>query len=148
MDEAFAIRDAAAQFLPHRHPAHLVTEIHESSEESLSCTGMFPQDHPMVVDGRLPTFLGIEPAAQAAATHIAILATESGREIDELDGVLAGARNVRIHRPWLPAGTELQIRVMPRSQARGLHRFAFELRVDSQLACEGELSTFVRNDLR
>ena len=52
---------------------------------------MFPQDHPMVVDGRLPTFLGIEPAAQAAATHIAILATESGREIDELDGVLAGA---------------------------------------------------------
>lgn len=142
------IENAATRFLPHRGPAHMITAVLESSTEFMVCTGRFPADNAMVSNGRVATYLAVEPAAQAAATHLALLAIDRGIELQELSGFLTSVKNLRIHRPWLPADTDLQLKVTPRGHARGLSKYRFELCVNGQLACEGELSSFVQNELK
>ena len=142
-----AFEDAALRYLPHSGSAHLVPRVLHADAESMLCIGRFPRSSPLVEDGRVPTYLAVEPAAQAAATHLALLAISRGVEIEELTGVLTGMRQTEVGRLWLPAETDLRIRVTPRGGSRGLYRYRFEVALGEAVACRGELSTFVQNEL-
>ncbi len=139
---------AAERFLPHRGSAHMISEVLESNAERMICTGRFPANNPLITDGRAATYLAVEPAAQAAATHLALLAVDSGVDLQELSGFLTSVKNLNIHRPWVPAETDLRIEVTPRGHARGLSKYLFELSLNGELVCDGELSSFVQNQVK
>lgn len=139
--------DHAIGLLPHRGPARLITKAIETRTEFMICGARFPSDNAMVSDGRVATYLAVEPAAQAAAAHLAALALDRDIRLQELSGFLTSVKNLTIHRPWLPAETELLIKVTPRGHARGLSKYLFEIHLQDVLACEGELSSFVQNEL-
>ncbi|MCA8957982.1 MAG: hypothetical protein KDC87_18045 [Planctomycetes bacterium] len=140
---AARIEDAALRYLPHGGSAHLVPRVIDYGRDVMVCIGRFPADSPLVDDGRVPTFLAVEPAAQAAATHLALRAVEDGLAIEQLTGFLTGVRQMTMTRQWLPAEADLVIKVTLRSGARGFHRFDFEVALDGAPVCLGELTTFV-----
>jgi len=140
--------DAAIGLLPHRGPARLVTAAIETGAEFMVCTARFPSDNAMVSNGRVATYLTVEPAAQTAAVHLAALALDRNVDLQELSGFLTSVKNLTIHRPWLPAETELRVAVKPRGHARGLSKYLFEIHLHDALVCEGELSSFVQNELK
>lgn len=97
----------AADLLPHAPPARLVRGVIEALGDTIVCAAKVPLDHPLVVDGRFPSFLGIEAAAQAAAVLEAL-----GRK-DEAPGprigYLVGIREARFAVPVLPAGQLFEV---------------------------------------
>jgi predicted hotdog family 3-hydroxylacyl-ACP dehydratase len=139
--------DAASRFLPHGGTARLIREVLSSSSESMTCIARFPSENALLQDGRAASHLLVEPAAQAAATHLAILAVESGTEIRGFEGFLTSAKNVEFFLPDFPADTDVTIHVRPRGTIRkaksGLFKFRFEAELDGTPLARGELSTYV-----
>jgi predicted hotdog family 3-hydroxylacyl-ACP dehydratase len=142
-----ALHHVALGTLPHRGRAHLLHRIVESSAAGMTAVGRFPPDSPLAHDGRVPTYVAVEPAAQTAAAHLAVLAIGSARGAKPLHGFLTSVKNMTITRPWLPTEADLIVRVVPRGGARGLFKYQFELELDGVIACRGELSTFVSDGL-
>jgi len=143
-----AIADTAARCLPHSGAALLVTEVLESDDESTLCRARFPIDSPFVRNLEVPTWIGAEPAAQAAATHLALVATARGVDVDQQEGFLTGMKHLHLWRQSLPVDTDLHVRIRPRGGTRigrGLYKFRFELHCEDELAARGELSTFVQS---
>jgi predicted hotdog family 3-hydroxylacyl-ACP dehydratase len=147
-DRSIALADAASRFLPHTGPAKLIHRVLESSQDSLLCVVQFPAENALVVDGRVATHLLVEPAAQAAATHLAILAVEGGADIKGFEGFLTSAKAVTVTRPTIPADTDIHIRVRPRGKLRkpagGLFKCTFEATLDNTPIAQGELSSYVK----
>ena len=52
--------------LPHKGVSRFVKEILELSEERIVCTGRIPSDSPYLDNGRVPTYVALEIAAQAS----------------------------------------------------------------------------------
>ena len=95
--------------LPHGPPALLLrafAEVSEGATTAVAAIAEVSQSHPLVADGRFPTFLALEAAAQAAAALEALGRRESpGPRI----GYLVGIRDARFAVPWLPAGRPLRV---------------------------------------
>ena len=129
-DHLVDLASAVEHVLPHTGPSLIVREVLECSEESCLCRIRFPEDSGLIVDGEVATHLLVEPAAQAAAIHLAILATEDGAELASYEGFLTSAKDVQVTRPTIPAATDLQLRVKPRGKFRkpkgGLFKCRFE----------------------
>jgi predicted hotdog family 3-hydroxylacyl-ACP dehydratase len=146
-DRIKALADVADRCLPHSGVAHLIAEVLSASEQSLSCVARFPSENALVVDGRAASHLLVEPAAQATATHLAILALDSGAEIRGFEGFLTSSKNVEFFEPDFPADTDIIVRVSPRGRIRkaksGLFKFHFEAELDGHILASGELSTYV-----
>ncbi len=141
------IPDDAIRFLPHSGPALLVTKTLEMSADHMVCLARFPARNALVSDGYVPSYAAVEPAAQTAAVHQALVAIAKGVELKELSGFLTSLKRLTIHQPSLPADTDLTVKVMPRGHIRGLSKYTFQLSVGTALACEGEFSSFVQNEL-
>ena len=146
-DRLATLADAASHALPHAGTARLVHQILESDEESMLCIARFPAASALVVDGQAATHLVVEAAAQAAATHMAILVAGEGEPVRGFVGFLTSTRNVEVFRPSLPADTDIQVRVRPRSGIRrgksGLYKHGFEACYEGEIVVRGELSSFV-----
>jgi len=147
-DPRFAeLGQTAIGLLPHRGPAQLITSALEVSVGFMVCLGRFAKESALVSHGRVDTCLTVECAAQAAAAHLAVLALDRDVEMEELSGFLTSIKSLTIHRPWVPAETDLRIKVKPRGHARGLSKYLFEVFLHEELVCDGELSSFVQNEM-
>lgn len=139
--------DDAIRFLPHSGPSLLVTKTLEMSADHMVCLARFPSKNALVSDGCVPSYAAVEPAAQTAAVHQALVAISNGVALEELSGFLTSLKRLAIHQPTLPADTDLTVKVMPRGHIRGLSKYTFEVSLGNVLACEGEFSSFVQNEL-
>lgn len=99
--------DLAADLLPHAPPARLIRSVLETSQDAIVCTAAVPPDHPLVVNGRFPAFLGIEAAAQAAAVLEALARRD--QEPGPRIGYLVGIREARFAAATLPAGRTFEV---------------------------------------
>lgn len=146
MDEPLEVHmdDAAIRFLPHREPAHLIRRAIDSTTRQLRCLARYPAENAMVRDGEVPTYLTVEAAAQAAATHLALLAINDGQSISHFEGYLTGFKQMKITRQSVPANTEFQVLVKLRGGARGMYKYLFEVEYDGAVVSTGELTTFVQ----
>lgn len=127
----------AADLLPHAHPARLVRGLIETSGDAVACAAEVPLDHPLVVDGGFPAFLGIEAATQAAAVLEAL-----GRRDQEPGpriGYLVGIRESRFAFPVLPAGQPFE--VTARLQGSAFPLSIYE--VSAAGAVTGAISTYI-----
>jgi predicted hotdog family 3-hydroxylacyl-ACP dehydratase len=130
--------------IPHRGGMCLVERVLDWDEETIVCAGTGHRDagHPLrSQDGRLSCAIGLEYAAQAAAIHGGLLAERAGTR--PRAGYLAGARELRLYRPWLDdLEGELRIRAerLLGSEHSLLYRFHIECR--GKPVCEGRLSVF------
>jgi 3-hydroxymyristoyl/3-hydroxydecanoyl-(acyl carrier protein) dehydratase len=126
--------------IPHQPPARLVRDVLDAAEETLTASAAIPAASPFVEDGRAPTFLGLEAAAQGAA----VLEALSRRDAPSPRlGYLVGLRNARFRTPWLTA--ELPFRVTVRLSGSAAPLSIYEVEVDDEEGAElarGTISTY------
>lgn len=129
--------DLAADLLPHSPPARLVRGLIEVLEDAVVCAAEIPPDHPLVVDGRCPAFLGIEAAAQAAAV-LEALDRKDGTPGPRI-GYLVGIREARFAVSNLPAGQPFEVKARLQGGAFPLSLYE----VTAAGAVTGSVSTYV-----
>jgi 3-hydroxyacyl-[acyl-carrier-protein] dehydratase len=129
--------DLPADFLPHSPPARLVRGVIEASGDAIVCAAEVPPGHPLVVEDRFPSFLGIEAAAQAAAVLEALGRTDDGP--GPRIGYLVGIREARFAVPALPAGQPFE--VTARLQGGAFPLSLYE--VTAAGAVTGSISTYI-----
>ncbi len=129
------------ELLPHAPPARFVRDVLEASAAEIVCMAKIPRLHPLVEAGRLPAFVGIEAAAQAAA---ALEALNRRREAPgPRIGYLVGVRDVRFAVSSLPAGRPLRIAVRFQGGAFPLSIYEIAVGHPGHELVTGSISTFV-----
>jgi predicted hotdog family 3-hydroxylacyl-ACP dehydratase len=127
--------------LPHAPPARFIRGILSASEEEIVCAAEIPPLHPLASGGRLPAYVGIEAAAQAAAVLEALnrRSEAPGPRI----GYLVGVREARFAVPILTG--ERLLRVAARFQGGALPLSIYEIGVGEpgREAVAGSISTFI-----
>lgn len=134
--------------LPHGPPALLLRAIIEATEDAVVAVAEVSPGHPLVKDGRLPAFLGLEAAAQAAAALEALgrRETPGPRIAGPRIGYLVGIRDARFAVPSLPAGRPLRVAARFEGGTFPLSRYAVAVGETGREAATGILSTFIRDD--
>jgi 3-hydroxyacyl-[acyl-carrier-protein] dehydratase len=134
--------------LPHAPPALLLRAIAGVAEDAIVAVAEVSPDHPLVKDGRLPAFLALEAAAQAAAALEALgrRETPGPRIAGPRIGYLVGIRDARFSVPSLPAGRPLRVAARFEGGAFPLSRYAVAVGETGREAATGILSTFIRDD--
>lgn len=100
---------SAARLLPHRGTARLLTEVVRSAPGFVEATGSVSVSHPLSAGNRVPSFLGLELGAQAAA---ALEALSRGAETGDGGprvGYLVRIRTANFLQPYLPVDTPLGV---------------------------------------
>lgn len=134
--------------LPHAPPALLLRAIAEVTEDAVVAVAEVSPLHPLVTEGRLPTFLALEAAAQAAAALEALgrRETPGPRIAGPRIGYLVGIRDARFAVPSLPAGRPLRVAARFEGGAFPLSRYAVAVGETGREVAAGILSTFIRDD--
>lgn len=129
-------------WLPHAGPARMLTRVLEVTPEAIVCEGTVPASSPYASRSTVPSWVGVELAAQAAAlleahTHEATLAGTRPT------GYLVRMRDVRCARPGFPAGVVLRIRVERVSAALPLFAYSIAVVVGGVELLRGEINTYL-----
>jgi predicted hotdog family 3-hydroxylacyl-ACP dehydratase len=95
--------------MPHRGPALLLTGILRSEPRWVEVEARVPADHPFVCGGAVPSFLGLELGAQAAAALQALNRRPGALEPAGGAGFLVRVRDAEFLAPTFPAETALRI---------------------------------------
>ncbi|HKV08957.1 MAG TPA: hypothetical protein VJ725_12515 [Thermoanaerobaculia bacterium] len=127
--------------IPHAPPALLVRSVEAVSSEGISCFAVIPGDHPLARDGRVPSFLGLEAAAQAAAVLEAL--ERRGEGGSPRVGYLVGIRDAVLRTPDLPVDRPFRVtaRVHGSAPPLSMYQVALEGRNGELLA--GTISTYL-----
>lgn len=90
-------RDAIAALIPHQGAMCLLSEVERYDDRTIVCraTSHASKANPLRIDDRLPALAAIEYAAQALATHCALV--DAGAASSRKRGVLAGTRHVTLN---------------------------------------------------
>jgi predicted hotdog family 3-hydroxylacyl-ACP dehydratase len=134
--------------LPHAPPALLLRAVAEVTEDAVVAVAEISPLHPLVTEGRLPTFLALEAAAQAAAALEALGRREipGPRIAGPRIGYLVGIRDARFAVPSLPAGRPLRVAARFEGGAFPLSRYAVAVGETGREVAAGILSTFIRDE--
>jgi 3-hydroxymyristoyl/3-hydroxydecanoyl-(acyl carrier protein) dehydratase len=135
--------NAASALVPHRPPALLVRAPWSMSGEGLRCRAVIPGDSPFAVDGRAPSFVALEAAAQAAALFEALRRRGQGGCGGTQVGYLVGIRNARFDAPFLPACSSLDVTVALSGLAPPLAVYDVSVALSGHACVTGSVSTFI-----
>jgi predicted hotdog family 3-hydroxylacyl-ACP dehydratase len=127
--------------IPHAAPALLVRSVEAVSPEGIAGLAVFPADHPLAEGGRVPSFLGLEAAAQAAAVLEALerSADAGGPRI----GYLVGIRDAVLRTPDLPVGRAFRVTARLHGSAPPLSMYQVTLEGASGEILAGTISTYI-----
>lgn len=127
--------------IPHAPPALLVRSVEAVSSEGITGLAVIPGDHPLARNGRVPSFLGLEAAAQAAAVLEALERRGDGG--GPRIGYLVGIRDARLRISDLPVGRRFRVtaRVHGSAPPLSMYQVALEGRDGELLA--GTISTYL-----
>jgi predicted hotdog family 3-hydroxylacyl-ACP dehydratase len=135
--------------IPHRASMRLVQAVVERGDGTICCSGLVPMDNPTAAEGRAPTIMALELAAQSAAVLEALQRRDAAMRSENNDdgpriGYLVSLRNARLHQPTVPAGETLHATVHHAGGAAALARY--EAKVTSKdgevLYAEAVLGTY------
>jgi len=118
--------------VPHRGRAILVEDVVALLEDGIECRGRIPPDAALVRDGRVPSFVALELAAQAAAV-LEALRRRGPADATALPrtGYLVSLRGVVMERSDIPVGAPLTVSLKSSGRAGGLGLY------EAVVACEG-----------
>lgn len=133
----------AESLLPHGPPALLLRAISKAAEDGVVAVAEVPPNHPLVGEGRFPTFLALEAAAQGAAA-LEALGRHGGT--GPRIGYLVGIRDACFSVPSLPAGRPLRIAARLAGGAFPLSVYAVTIGEIGNEVAAGTLSTFLLAD--
>ncbi len=136
---------AIETLLPQRGPARLVESLVEEHKDGVTCAGRVSERSPLARDGRVPGFVALELAAQAAAVFEGLRRWRQGAAAEPVGGYLVGLSDVAIERPELQAGALLTARVRRVGAAGPLARYEASVTQGSAPCVRGTISTFLRS---
>ncbi len=131
------------RILPHRGPSRLVHTAVEADRERALCRARVPSDNAFCHAGRVPAFVAIEMAAQAAAVHAGLVRVEDGEIASPRVGYLTGVREAQCPERSFPADTDLDVIVEITHFAVPISLHRFEVRHDGRSIATGSISTYV-----
>jgi len=115
--------------LPHTGAARLLTAIVRSGPGFLEAIGKVGAEHPLASGGRVPSFLGLELGAQAAAAMEALHRLGATGESARRSGYLVRVREATFTVPDLPVDTPLNVtaRLEAAASPLAIHRISVSL---------------------
>ena len=123
--------------LPHQGAMCLLDTVTAWDPENIYCSAAAPAaTHPLLRNGRVPTIIAIEYAAQATALHGALLDAATQPQA----GMLATLRDVSLLGVWLPVNNHpltIHAKLMSRTDAGC--SYSFKVASDSQPLASGLL---------
>jgi predicted hotdog family 3-hydroxylacyl-ACP dehydratase len=133
--------------LPHRTPMRFVTGIVDMAERSLISSVEIPASCPLVHAGYTPVLVGIEAAAQTAATWEALRRwRETGNAAPRI-GYLVTLRDLMFYTEQLPAGESMRVSVCLEALAPPLTHYRVELTRDGRTLLRGTIATYLSNGM-
>jgi len=129
--------------LPHAGAARMLESVLESTKVSIRCSARIPSGNPFVRDGRAPAFVGLEIAAQAAASLEIINRANASAGQPPRVGYVVSVRGVRLSRATLPAGAPLIAVAVADGAAPPLRVYRVSLYADEERVLDGSISTYV-----
>ena len=124
--------------LPHTRTARLLTSIVRSDATSIEAVGRIPGAHPLVQNGRLPSLIGIEVGAQAAAA----LQADGPAATQIRSGRLVRVRDADFIETQLPAETDLIVIAELESAALPLATYRIRVLIGDRVAVHATISTY------
>jgi len=149
MDPPAAGFPPPGSLLPHGPPALLLHAVSEVTEDGVVAVAEVPSNHPLVDEGRFPSFLALEAAAQGAGALEALGRRNRSEASGPRIGYLVGIRDARFARPSLPAGRPLRVTARLAGGAFPLSVYAVsiaEIGKAGEEVAAGTLSTFLLAD--
>lgn len=135
---------APASLVPHAPPALFLRSIVEAGPEGIVCAVEIPAAHPLVQNDRVPCFVGLEAAAQAAAILEAL--GRSGEGGGPRIGYLVGIRDARFHAFSLPVDRPLRAEVRFHGSVPPLSMYRVSVQGASGEILTGMISTYIGTD--
>ncbi len=133
----------AFDYLPHRAPALLITEVLDASASGSVCLARVPAGSPFLDAGRFPAFLALEMGAQGAAAGEASLASESGSDgTSPQAGFVVRIARARFASPDLPADGDYRVVTALLRAAPPLRTWSCRVELTGEVVAEAEISTF------
>lgn len=136
--------------LPHGGAALLVDKLVETRADGATCSARVPAGSPFRVarEGRevVPSILGLEMGAQAAAAMEAELRVADGEDGEDgaaRVGFVVGVRDAQFSVSEVAADSAFEVRVDRAGSAPPLFNFGVELFADGELFARATLSLFV-----
>ncbi len=133
-----------ASLLPHSRHARFVDEVLDSGNGALVCVGRIPPENPYARDGRVPGFVLVELAAQAAA--IEALARMGGEVSQPRVGYLVRARGLHWTAGGVPAGAPLTVSVRREDSIPPLYMYRATVTSDGAEVFDGRFSIYVDDE--
>jgi predicted hotdog family 3-hydroxylacyl-ACP dehydratase len=132
-----------AGLIPQAGVARLVQAVLDLREDGIDCAGRIPVRHPLVQAGAVPSFMGLEMAAQAAAVFEALRRRERDERTDPRVGFLVSLRDVRLNVPTLPAEVSLVASIRSLGGAAPLALYQVRVLHGDVVGVQGTLGTFL-----
>jgi predicted hotdog family 3-hydroxylacyl-ACP dehydratase len=129
--------------VPHRDRAILVEDIVALLEDGIECRGRIPPDAALARDGRVPSFVALELAAQSAAVLEALRRRGRAEAVAlPRTGYLVSLRGVVMERPEIPVGAPLTVCLKSSGQAGGLGLYEAVVVCEGLVCVRGVVGTF------
>ncbi|HYO13448.1 MAG TPA: hypothetical protein VE685_09670 [Thermoanaerobaculia bacterium] len=130
-----------AILVPHAPPALFLSSVVEAGAEGIICAVEIPSAHPLAEAGRVPSFAGLEAAAQAAALLEAL--GRSGEAEAPRIGYLVGIRDARLHAAFLPVDRPLRAEARLHGSVPPLSMYRVSVQGASGEIVAGMISTYI-----
>lgn len=138
------------QQLPHAGSMRLLEQVLNFDEKHITCLTNICPAHPLDRCGQLPTWAGLELAAQALACH-GILSRLRNREVRAKQAglrkaMIIGIREMSCYRPWLNTLHPCRIEVTLMAQQPRAVSCEFTLTQDDQAVSGGQFNVIYETD--
>jgi 3-hydroxyacyl-[acyl-carrier-protein] dehydratase len=133
-----------AALVPHAPPALFLRNVVEAGPEGIVCAVEIPSGHPLASEGRVPSFAGLEAAAQAAAVLEAL--GRSGEGGGPQIGYLVGIRDARFQSAFLPTDRLLRAEARLHGTVPPLSMYRVSVQGAGGEIVTGMISTYLAAD--
>ena len=131
------------QLVPHRGSALLIERVLEERVDGITCSGRVPAGAPLVRDGRVPSFVGLEMAAQAAAAYEGLQRLRQSPQDEPRIGYLVSLSDVAVERPEMAVDVPFVVTVRSLAGVSPLFRCEAMVEGDGGVYVRGVLTTMV-----
>ena len=142
MTEPLSIPPDVTSVIPHRGAALLVEQILEASAQEIVGRGRIPAASPFVREGRAPSFVALDLAAQLAGALEGITSAKAASTAPPGVAYLVTAKNVKLSPGGLPADEPLIARARRESSAPPLLRFSVTVQLGSRTVLSGLIGIY------